>query len=586
MKRLIPVLLLLALIIACDANSIAETYTVRFDSNGGTEIRDQVIKKGNMATEPKDPIKAGTAGFKAWTLDGAAYDFSTPVTKDILLVATYTEIYSVSFDSGKGSQVPMQNVIEGEKAIEPKDPTLTGYTFVSWTTLDGKAYNFNTPVTDNILLFANYSKNGETHKVRFWSMGGESYLDQVVADGERASFPGMPENSSKWGFRAWAIRSGDDEPYTYEEFDFKTPIRQDLELHAWYWEKYTVSFDTDGGSKVSSQELKEGTRAVEPSAPTKENVIFKEWQLDGEKYDFNKAVNSSITLKAAYDAVYTVTFDSDGGTAISAQSVKTGEYALAPANPEKANTKGFKYWSYTNASGKSEIFDFSKPITSNITLKANYWPDMNNQSGETYKDIEDLKNEVANIFHIIEDLRKTDGVMNGKTNIEEAFTIVSGKCDTILDVFARLGFNPKSIWDKDGNEYKIGDVNNFYYEIKTDASKLNRNSSKKETVNSTLGINKYELALEGLELTLYLHVSSEPQYSATLTRKFDIAATVFDYGSGQVEISANFKIDDKEYPMLYAIYEKNVTHGSYSESHLYFTYKGYTGQVLPDNYNN
>ena len=48
MKKFIPIIMLLALLIACDANSVAETFTVRFDSDGGTEIREQIIKKGNM----------------------------------------------------------------------------------------------------------------------------------------------------------------------------------------------------------------------------------------------------------------------------------------------------------------------------------------------------------------------------------------------------------------------------------------------------------------------------------------------------------------------------------------------------------
>ncbi len=44
------------------------------------------------------------------------------------------------------------------------------------------------------------------------------------------------------------------------------------------------------------------------------------------------------------------------------------------------------------------------------------------------------------------------------------------------------------------------------------------------------------------------------------------------------------RINGTELPMLYAIYEKSVAHGSSSESHLYFTYKGYTGNILIDNY--
>ena len=582
MKKFIPIIMLLALLIACDANSVAETFTVRFDSDGGTEIREQIIKKGNMATAPSDPIKAGTAGFKVWTLDGAVYDFNTPVTKDITLLATYTEIYSVSFDTGKGSKIPMQNVIEGDKAIEPKDPTLAGCTFSCWTTADGKAFNFNTPITKSIVLTAHYNENPETFTVRFWSMGGGDFDDQTVEADGYASFPGMPENSTKWGFRAWAIRSGDDEPYTYEEFDFKTPITENLVLHAWYWEKYTVSFNTDGGSAVKNQVVKEDTCAVEPSAPTKANAAFKEWQLDGVKFSFSEKINSSITLKAVYDPVYTVKFDSDGGTSISEQHIKSGDYAVAPLNPEKANTKGFKYWSYT-ADGKTQIFDFTKPITSDITLKANYWPDYNNQTGETDKEVEALKNEVGNLFHIIRDIKETSGLMSGKSAINEAFEIGSDKHNnTVLDLFARFGGNHDCIYDDKGNEYTIGD-GKFYYEIIVDSSEIKTNKSEVKTISSSLNIKEYDMAIEGLTLTIRVRMNTEPVHEATLTRTFDIAATLFDYGSGQIEVSAKCKINGAEYPMLDGIYEKNVTHGSSSEPHFYFSYKGYTGQILPEN---
>lgn len=67
------------------------TYTVKFDSDGGSEIASQTVESGNTASKPSDPTKANY-NFAGWTLDGSAYDFSSKVTKDITLKATWKEI--------------------------------------------------------------------------------------------------------------------------------------------------------------------------------------------------------------------------------------------------------------------------------------------------------------------------------------------------------------------------------------------------------------------------------------------------------------------------------------------------------------
>jgi uncharacterized repeat protein (TIGR02543 family)/LPXTG-motif cell wall-anchored protein len=62
---------------------------------------------------------------------------------------------TVTFDSDGGSQVPAQTVIRDEKATEPQPPTKKGFIFGGWT-LNGEKYDFNTPVTQNITLVANW----------------------------------------------------------------------------------------------------------------------------------------------------------------------------------------------------------------------------------------------------------------------------------------------------------------------------------------------------------------------------------------------------------------------------------------------
>ena len=66
------------------------TYTVSFNSYGGSFIESQTVKKGEIATLPENPTREGYE-FIGWELDGYAYNFSLPITKDITLVAKWQE---------------------------------------------------------------------------------------------------------------------------------------------------------------------------------------------------------------------------------------------------------------------------------------------------------------------------------------------------------------------------------------------------------------------------------------------------------------------------------------------------------------
>ena len=133
-------------------------------------------------------------------------------------------------------------------------------------------------------------------------------------------------------------------------------------------EKYVVSFDTLGGSHVTSQTIEKGEKVSVPSIPTRDGYIFSEWQLDGVKYDFSKGVTSNITLTASWvvdDRVqYTVKFDTKGGSALEDVMVREGDVLTSPADPTK---EGFilEGWYL----GK-EIYDFTKPVTKDMTLVA------------------------------------------------------------------------------------------------------------------------------------------------------------------------------------------------------------------------
>ena len=75
--------------------------------------------------------------------------------------------------------------------------------------------------------------------------------------------------------------------------------------------KYTVTFNSNGGSEVASQSVFEGASASEPGAPTKAGYIFSKWQLNGSDYIFSNPVTGNITLDAvwAYKAIESVSLN-------------------------------------------------------------------------------------------------------------------------------------------------------------------------------------------------------------------------------------------------------------------------------------
>ncbi len=145
---------------------------------------------------------------------------------------------------------------------------------------------------------------------------------------------------------------------------------------------YTVTFDSNGGSAVSAQHVSPGSKAEKPEDPRKANNKFGGWYKNAKltvAWNFDKdTVNADTVLYARWipvtssgeAVVYTVTFDSNGGSAVSAQTVSAGGKVTLPENPKKTgNTFGGWYAD----SGLTEPWNFGvDPVNSNITLYAKW----------------------------------------------------------------------------------------------------------------------------------------------------------------------------------------------------------------------
>ncbi|MBQ8897243.1 MAG: cell wall-binding repeat-containing protein [Clostridia bacterium] len=135
---------------------VVVTNTVRF-LVGSTVVDSQSVTQGACATMPEEPVQEGKI-FKGWyTAGGEAYDFSDPVNGNLDLYARFADAYGVTFWF-IGDETPIFGMIieSGKYANRPADPAQEGQIFLGWYTADGKLYDFNTPVTKDLALYAKF----------------------------------------------------------------------------------------------------------------------------------------------------------------------------------------------------------------------------------------------------------------------------------------------------------------------------------------------------------------------------------------------------------------------------------------------
>ncbi|MFA5607454.1 MAG: leucine-rich repeat protein [Leucobacter sp.] len=347
------------------------TYTVSFESGGGTAVPSATVRVMQPVAEPAAPTREGHT-FTGWFTDAALttpYDFSTAVTSDVTLYAGWEIlVLTVSFDSGGGTAIDPVSVNYGDTAAEPADPTREGFTFAGWFT-DADAtdsYDFDAPVTDDLTLYAGWDVVVLT--VSFDSDGGSPVAPQSVNYGDIAAEPAEPTREG-FTFAGWFTDAALTTPY-----DFSTAVTSDVTLYAgWEILVLTVSFDSGGGTAIDPVSVNYGDPVAEPGDPTREGYTFAGWFKDADAtdaYDFDAPVTEVLTLYAGWDAVVlTVTFDTGGGSAIDPVSVSYGDPVAEPAEPTR---EGYSFAGWFVDFGATESYDFANPVTNGITLYAGW----------------------------------------------------------------------------------------------------------------------------------------------------------------------------------------------------------------------
>ena len=211
--------------------------------------------------------------------------------------------------------------------------------------------------------------------VTFNTQGGSNINALKVVEGQKVTKPQDPTKEN-YIFSGWFKEAGCTTAWDFE----KETVMSNVTLYAKWVEAAqacTVTFDSQGGSEISSLTVNKGEKLVKPTDPTKEDCSFLGWYKDAaytSLWEFaTDVVNGDITLYARWsnpsEAVYTVTFDTDGGNEIEVASVKANEKLTMPANPQKL---GFRFRGWYSDPEKVTVYDFNAPVTGNITLYAKW----------------------------------------------------------------------------------------------------------------------------------------------------------------------------------------------------------------------
>ena len=182
------------------------------------------------------------------------------------------------------SEYAKQVLPSGTLATRPDAPAATpGYTFGGWNKADGTAWDYaSDKVTDNITLYAKWAAN--TYTITFDTAGGSEIAPITQDYGTVITAPEAPTR----------------EGYTFTGWDREIPTTMPAEnmtvTAQWKINRYTITFDTAGGSEIAPITQDYGTHITAPADPTREGYTFIGWDTEIPKTMPAK----NITLKAKW----------------------------------------------------------------------------------------------------------------------------------------------------------------------------------------------------------------------------------------------------------------------------------------------
>jgi uncharacterized repeat protein (TIGR02543 family) len=365
-------------------------YAIAYVLNGGA----------NSADNPAEySIESGDIALQAPTRDGYTFGgwysshshSGSPIasipqgsTGNKTLYASWTPtpyaIAYVLYGGSNSAENPTAYTVESD-TITLQAPARAGYAFGGWYSDQSYSGSAVTLIpqgsTGSRTLYAKWSLK-PTFTVTFDANGGSSVEPQTVAEGDTAAQPANPDKPG-YVFDGWYKDSATfADPWIFGA----DAIARDTTLYArWALKTFAVTFDASGGTLVARQLVPADSTAVRPDNPEKAGYLFGGWYRDSAlslPWNFpTDVVTDSLTLYARWiessKTVYTVTFDSRGGSPIDPQVAEDGGTASQPAAPTRIGYD-FAGWS-SDTAPPAPAWDFAyDPITADTTLYALWTP--------------------------------------------------------------------------------------------------------------------------------------------------------------------------------------------------------------------
>jgi uncharacterized repeat protein (TIGR02543 family) len=398
------------------------TYTVTYNANANGENVTGMpspnpvlnVPHGTAISQPPSiPIRTGYT-FDGWHREAAgttAWNFtSDTVTENRILYAkwianTYTVTYypnaNCDIVGGMPSPNPVLNVPHGTTISQPSpNPSRDGYTFSGWyrEAAGTTAWIFTSDtVTANTPLYAKWKAN--TYTVTYHeNANGDSVTDMPmpnpVTDVPHGTTISQPSpNPSRYGytFSGWYRQAAGTTAWNFAS----NTVTADTPLYAkWTQNTYTVTYNANAnGDNVTGMpspnpvlNVPHGTAISQPPTnPSRTDYTFGGWYKEATgttAWNFaTDTVIDNTPLYAKWINIYTVTFNSNGGSSVTPQKVDSGKMATEPTGPTRS---GYTFAGWYSNSGMTTPYVFSTPVTKDITLHAKWTFTV---SGNIYLDV-------------------------------------------------------------------------------------------------------------------------------------------------------------------------------------------------------
>ena len=331
-------------------------YTVTY-INEGSEYHKEELIYGSKHEKIDDPFKTGYTFIGWYNENEEKVEYPITVTKDITLHSKY-EInkYTVTFNDE--DRITTKEVNYNAKVEPVTNQGKTGYTFKYWSIeKGGEEYNFNTPVTENMTLYAVYEINKYT--ITYINEGSEYHKEELTYGSKHEKI----EDPFKTGytFIGWYNENE-------EKVEYPITVTKNITLHSKYEiNKYTVTFNDE--DRITTKEVNYNAKVEPVINQGKTGYTFKYWSIEkgGEEYNFNTLVTENITLYAVYEInTYKVVFKNYDGSTLQEETLEYG--ALPKYKGEVPTREKTKEYTYTFKGWDKEITE----VTNNQEYIATY----------------------------------------------------------------------------------------------------------------------------------------------------------------------------------------------------------------------